>query len=510
VRTGSFGQMPVSYWIDSTPETEFPALSGEVRVDVAVLGGGITGLTAATLLKEAGKTVALVEARRIVRGVTGYTTAKVTAGHGLIYDDLTQSFGERGARIYAHANQAAIEHIASWVEQRGISCDFERATNYVYSEEAKDVERMQREADAASRAGLPASFVREVPLPFDVQGAVALTGQAQFHPRKYLLPLAQALPGDGSHVLEQTRATGVSRGRPARVETPRGVVVADHVFLATHIPFLDRGLFFAKAHPHRSYAITAPIDPARAPEGMYINAGTPSRSIRTVRRDGEPLLLIGGDGHKPGEEPDTEQRYRNLETFMRDRFGIESEVTHRWSTQDYMSVDRVPYVGRLTRRAGNLYAATGFGKWGLTNGTVAALIVSDAILGRENEWAELFDAQRLKPRAAARRFTSENAKVAWRFFADRVRTDDSDRLARLQPGQGAVVRRGTELVAVSRDDAGELTGVSAICTHLRCVVAWNTAERSWDCPCHGARFLPDGSLIQWPATRDLEPKSLPD
>ena len=497
--------MPVSYWIDSTPDTDYPPLDGSVEVDVAVLGAGITGLTAATLLKEAGKTVAVVDAKRVGRGVTGYTTAKVTSGHGAIYASIESNFGADGARTYADSNQSALEWIADRVAGESIDCDFERVPNYVYAETAEEAQALRDEAKSGQRAGLPASFVDETPLPFEVAGAVRLENQAQFHPRKYLLALAAALPGDGSHVFELTRALDVHRGEPHRVDTDRGEIRARDVIVATHIPFLDRGLFFAKAHPHRSYALTIPIDTDRAPEGMFINAGTPTRSIRVVVDRDRQLLLVGGEGHRPGEEPDTERPYRTLEEFARKEFGVDGEVTHRWSTQDYLSVDRVPYVGRVTRRSDHLLTATAYGKWGLTNGTVAAHILTDDVLGRPNPWASLYDAKRLKPKASAKKLVVENAKVARHLVGDRFGVANRDAVDALQPGEGVVVRAGLHHVAVSRADDGSLRRVSAACTHLGCLVAWNSAERSWDCPCHGSRFTPDGSVIQGPAVSDLDP-----
>ncbi len=502
--------MPVSYWIDSTPETAFPPLEEGLSVDVAILGAGITGLTAATLLKEAGKTVAVLDAKRIVRGVTGYTTAKLTSGHGLVYDRLIKSFGLDGARTYAESNEAAIEHVARWVAERGIECDFERTSNYVYTESESEVEGIQAEVEAAAKVGLPVSFVTETELPYPVAGAIELANQAQFHPRKYLLPLAEVIPGEGSHVFEQTRALDVRQGDPCRVATDRGTLEARDVVLATHIPFLDRGLFFAKAHPYRGYALTVEIDEAAAPAGMYITSTQPSRTIRSIpRAGGGTLLLLGGEGHKPGEEADTEARYRTIETFAGERFGA-TTVTHRWSTQDYISVDHVPYIGKLGRRAEHLYVATGFNKWGLTSGTLAAMILSDLILGRPNPWANLYDANRLTARASARAFFSENARVAAHFVGDRLRRSKGRPAEELRPGEGAVLKIGGERLGVSRDDEGTLHAVSAVCTHLRCIVGWNAAERSWDCPCHGSRFSPTGTVIEGPAVDDLPARLLPE
>ena len=446
-----------------------------------------------------------MDAKRVARGVTGYTTAKVTSGHGAMYASIASSFGDDGARTYAEANQAALEWIADRVKGESIDCDFERVANYVYAETAEEAQMLRDEAEAEQRAGLPASFVDETPLPFDVAGAVRLENQAQFHPLKYLLALVAALAGDGSHVFENTRAVRVHRGEPHRIEAGDGEIRAVDVIVATHIPFLDRGLFFAKAHPHRSYALTIPIGADRAPEGMFINAGTPTRSIRVVADGDRRLLLVGGEGHKPGEEPDTEGRYRTLEAFARERFEVDGEVTHRWSTQDYLSVDRVPYVGRVTRRSRHLLTATGYGKWGLTNGTVAAHILADDVLGRPNPWASLYDAKRLKPKASAKKLVVENAKVARHLVGDRFAVAKRDAADALQPGEGVVIRAGLHHVAVSRADDGSLQRVSAACTHLGCLVAWNPAELSWDCPCHGSRFTAQGTVIQGPAVSDLTP-----
>ena len=269
-----------SFWLETTPDTDYPALTEGVSVDVAVVGAGITGVAAAVLLKRAGKTVALVEAKRIVCGATGYTTAKVTAGHGLSYTKIRDSFGADGARIYAEANQGALERIAQFVEEDGIDCDFERKPNYAYAEDDEQAKQVEREVEVEREAGLPVALVRETPLPFEVKAALRMENQAQFHPRKYLLTLAATIPGDGSHVFENSRVTKVKHGEPCEVETEQGKLRARDVILATHLPFLDRGLFFTKAYAHRSYAVAAPIGGAPDPEGMYINAGTPTRSVR--------------------------------------------------------------------------------------------------------------------------------------------------------------------------------------------------------------------------------------
>lgn len=496
-----------SLWIGTTPETDYPTLTDSVDVDVCVVGAGITGITAAVLLKRAGKTVALLESRRIVQGATGYTTAKVTAGHGLGYTKIREAIGEEGARVYAEANQAALEWIARLVEEDGIDCDFERKVNYVYAEDDEQAKQVEQELAVQRAAGLDARLVRATPLPFRVTAALRLEGQAQFHPRRYLLALTATIPGDGSHVFENSRVQTVKHGEPCEVIADQGVVRARDVVVATHLPILDRGLFFARTYPHRSYAIAAPIDPSRAPEGMFINAGTPTRSIRTIP-DGERLYLqVGGNGHKVAAEEDTPARYDQLEEFLREHWPGAGEVEYRWSTQDYMPHDQVPYVGRVRRGSEHLYTATGFNKWGMTNGTAAALTISDAILGRTNPWAETFDSKRINATGLKKALT-ENAGVGFRFFADRLRRADRGSVDDLRPGEGGLVRVRGRKAAVYRGDDGVLHAHSPVCRHLFCLVDWNPAERSWDCPCHGSRYAADGRVIQGPATKDLKKREL--
>ncbi|HEX6292091.1 MAG TPA: FAD-dependent oxidoreductase [Herpetosiphonaceae bacterium] len=498
----------MSLWIATAPGPTFPRLLGDLTVDVAILGGGIAGLTTATLLKQAGKTVAVIEADQVVRGVTGYTTAKVTAQHNLIYADLIDTFGEDAARIYAHSNQAALERIAQFVAEDGIDCDFERKPNYCYSESATDLTMLEEEVTAAQNLGLPASLVTATGLPFPVAGALRVDHQAQFHPRKYLLQLAARIPGAGSFIFEHTRALDVEESNPHRVITDQGVLQAQDVVVATHYPILDRGLFFARVFPRREYVICVRANEGTDPHGMYISIGEPTRSVRTAPSPDGLLLVIGGEKHRPGEDPDTNARYRQLEHFARERFGCD-QVVYRWSTQDTYAVDRVPYIGRLRPGADHLYVATGFGAWGMTNGTLAGMIIADAILGVVNPWAELYYPSRLNLRASAAKLLKEGANVARHFIGDRLAGGETFPDA-IPPGEGAIVNHHGEKVAVYKDEQGKLHGVSPVCTHLGCLVGWNTAEKSWDCPCHGSRFDVTGQVIHGPAVANLAQQNLAD
>ena len=501
-------QLNRSYWLEPAKAGVYSPLAETVDVDVAVIGAGITGVTAAHLLKKAGKTVALVEAAGIGYGATGYTTAKLTVGQSLIYRDLIDSFDVETARAYASSNQQAIEQVEALVRGLAIECDFERASNFVYTESAEKVQDLEREVGAARAAGIDAVLTTETDLPYQVRGAIRVDEQAQFHPWKYIAALAQLMPGEGSHVFELTRAAHVRSGDPCIVETPSGSVRARHVVVATQLPFLDRGFFFAKAHPTKSYAVAASVD--EAPRGMYISIDQPTRSVRsTPGEDGRRVLIVGGEGHKPGADPDTDARYAKLERFMDERFGVPS-AEYRWSTHDYMPVDRLPYIGRLRRGDDRVLIATGFAKWGMTKGTLAASILADAVLGRPNEWADLYDAKRFDVKQSALKFGKENGEVGLRFFRDRLRPRDGrEEIDRLAPGEGTIARLGGKQYAVYRDENGRLQTLSARCTHLGCIVGWNPADRAWECPCHGSRFAADGAVVQGPATADLRAQKLP-
>lgn len=502
----SLSGKPKSYWIDSTTSNNFSSLEPGISVDVAVVGAGIAGITAATLLKKAGKTVALIEAQDVAMGTTGHTTAKVTSLHQLIYATLIDKVGEEKARIYGESQQAAIEQVASLVAQEQIDCDFQRKSAYTFAEAEKNLKQIEEEVEAALRCGLPASFVRETSLPFPIAGAVRFDNQAQFHPRKYLLALAKLLPGNGSYVFENTRVQNVEEGEPCQVITDRGPLSAKKVLVTTHVPILDQGLFFAKSYPETSYLIAAPIDDAKAPDGMFIGVGDGYRSIRTTPSPEGTLLIIGGEGHKTGSITETEEPYLKLESYIRERFGVES-VKYRWSSHDMKSMDQLPYVGKLTPASNHIYVATGFSLWGMSNGTMSGMLLTDLVLENPNPWANLYDATRVTPFLSAESLKN-NLDVGRHWVGDRLKGAKEEALSELGKGQGKLVNVDGDQIAAYRDDAGTLHTCSAVCTHLGCIVNWNSAEKTWDCPCHGAQFTGEGKVFHGPAVKDLEPKAV--
>jgi len=502
-------------WIDRSESTDYDPLDGGLDVDVAVVGGGIVGVTTALKLKERGKSVALIERDRILLGVTGHTTAKVTALHGLIYDYLTENVGEEQARLYAEANESAIDDVEETVAEHDIDCDFERAPAYTYTpQQAEDPDYRQHrreiraEVEAARRAGLDASFVEETDLPYDVGGAVRVDDEAHFHPRNYLLELARAVPGEGSHVFEETTVEDVSGGDPCSVETGQGTVTADDVVLATHFPIRDDGFYFARLTPKRSYVVAATLNEP-APEGMYYQPYDPYFSVRPYLASEEPMVLVGGQNHRTGEGGSTETRFERLEAQARNHFDVDA-VEYRWSTQDYKSVDRVPFVGQAGPQTSDVYVATGFGGWGMTNGTAASVLLADLITGRENPWEGVYTPTRLRARASKGELVSHNAHSMTHLAKDFLRQRPAVDLDSVGPGEAEVFEGEQDPVAVYRDDDGQVHAVSAVCTHMGCQVSWNDGERSWDCACHGSRFDVDGAVLETPATDPLEPIDLTD
>jgi glycine/D-amino acid oxidase-like deaminating enzyme/nitrite reductase/ring-hydroxylating ferredoxin subunit len=470
-----------SYWMASTPESNYPSLPGDIHVEVAIIGGGIVGITSAFLLKRAGVAVAVIEADRIISGVTGYTTAKITSQHGLIYNKLISELGREKAKQYAESNQAAIDRIEYIVRSGEISCDFVNKPSYVYAGSEDSAQKILDEVRAARSLGLPASFESDLLLPFENYGSVRFSHQAQFHPRKYLCALAREIQGDGCHIFEETRAMGIEGGEPIVIKTDRGTVRADDVIQATHFPIVDKpGELFKKLNQSMSYVLGVRIEEP-FPDGMFINAEGNARSLRSQPAKGGELVLVVGDGHLTGTGNPTNEHYRHLGEWARSIYTMLS-IDYHWSTQDVMSDDNVPLIGRITPDSEHSYVATGFQKWGMTTGTAAAMIITDMILGMDNPWAEVYDPSRSKP--------FEPLSIREEAFG-------------LALGQGAVIEKGDEKVAAYRDSQGVIHTLNPSCRHMGCFVSWNDAEKTWDCPCHGSRYNALGEVIQSPTVYGL-------
>jgi glycine/D-amino acid oxidase-like deaminating enzyme/nitrite reductase/ring-hydroxylating ferredoxin subunit len=490
-----------SLWLGTAEPTTYPGLSGDLSCDVAVLGGGITGLLTALLLKRDGAKVAVLETRRVGSGVTGCTTAKVTALQQTIYSRLRSRHGQETAAVYAEGSRAGVEAIAELTAAEGIECDLERRPAFTYAAAEGERSKVEQEHEAAREAGLDTELVDSPDLPLETFGAVRLDDQLQLHPVRYVQGLAAAVEDGESRVLEGTAALKVDAGDPVRVKTARGTVSAERVVVATHYPLLDRSLFFARLEPARSYCIAARIE-GSPPRGMSISAGSTTRSIRSYG----DLLVLGGEGHPTGARKATRERYELLERFAREHWRV-AEIPYRWSAQDPTSWDLLPVIGPYHPGASRLFVASGFHKWGLSSAAFAGRLLADLIAGRDNPWAATFNPNRVGL-GGVPKLAKMNGKVAIDFVGDRLLpalSTDTDSIA---PGEARVIRDGLGKTGVYRDDGGRLHAVSLRCTHLGCLLRFNGAERSWDCPCHGSRFDVDGAVLEGPATRALGTKEI--
>lgn len=493
-----------SIWVDTTPKTNYPTLPSDLQTDVCVVGAGIAGLTAAYLLSKAGKKVVLIEALKIAGGTSGYTTAKITSLHGLIYDFLITHFGREKAKIYGDSNEWAVGEYVRIIEEEKIECNLTRADAYTYT--SGNTNDIHKEFEAAKKLNLLVSYEEDVQLPFiTFKAGVKFANQAHFHPRKYLLSLAEIIIKHNGQIFENTRALDIQENGKIKVICNHGTVTASDVVMATNYPFYDKNFFFLKMQQSRSYAYA--IEPKISDfEAMILGMGKDEPSVRPFKERDKSWLIVGGGERILGVSEDVNQQFFKLQELVEKLF--EKPVFgYRWMAQDSTPIDRLPYIGRLHSKSGHLYVTTGFDKWGMTKSLVSARLLTDLILGNKNPWAELYDPGRLNLTASVGKFFSFGENVV-RGFGAKLFGGESDDLGSLPKNQGKIIKRNGEQIAVYKDEKGEIQAVSAVCTHMGCIVGWNNEAKTWDCPCHGSRFDPTGKVIQGPAVKNLEKKKI--
>lgn len=490
-----------SVWFATAGGPSFPPLRGDISVDVAIVGAGITGLTAATALAEAGRSVAVLEAGRLGGGVTGGTTAEMDWPTDAGVSGLLSKYGEQTAKITIVAGLQAIDRIATWVRRYGINCEFKRVPGYYYTESPDELRELDDEVGAAQRLGFPAMRLDRAPLPFDHAGAVRYGNEALMHPLRYIYGLADHIAGERCQFYEHTRVTNVEEGTPCRVTTEHGVVLARKVVLATHSPLGLRLSVHTRVAPYRSYVVAARLAEPLA-DGFFFDNEEPYHYLRRLSDADPNLALIGGADHKTGQREDPEASWRELEAYARERLKVEA-IERRWSAQVFVSSDDLPLIG-LDAGAEHTYVATGYAGTGITLGTYAGMLIADSILGRRNAAAELFTPRRVHVVAGSRKFVSENLNVAKQFVEDYLTTGPRHRIDAIPEGEGVVAELDGKKVALYRDESSQVHKLSAVCTHARCIVRWNPAEKSWDCPCHGSRYSAMGEVIDGPALEGLE------
>ncbi|HSU37436.1 MAG TPA: FAD-dependent oxidoreductase [Propionibacteriaceae bacterium] len=491
-----------SLWLDRPDRIETDQFVSGADYDDVVVGAGLTGLVTAVLLARAGRRVAVVEARQVGAVTTGNTTAKLSLLQGTVLSNLIRFHSERVAAAYVEANWEGQSWLLRYCADHQIPV--ERRDAFTYAGKKSGASAVRKEYEVASRLGLEVTRVDAAELPYRTYGAVRLAEQAQFDPLDVLTTLAADLRSRAGVLAEGVRVEGVSAGSRTTVKTSAGSVTAENVILATGVPILDRGLYWAKVTPMRSYALAFRV-PGEIPQGMYLSADSPSRSLRTAGHAGEEVLLVGGNGHPVGRHrTPPSQLVADLSAWTARNFPG-AERTHVWSAQDYQSHNHAPFVGLLPRGGGSVYLATGYNKWGMTNAVAAGLRISAEVLGGNLPWAKILGSRFSKPASVAKTVQA-NAVVGAAATAGWVGAELRPLSASARTpaeGEGVVGNVRGAPVAVSTVD-GTTCAVSAICTHLGGVLRFNDLEKSWDCPLHGSRFAADGSVLEGPATKNLK------
>ncbi|MDQ2695284.1 MAG: FAD-dependent oxidoreductase [Pseudomonadota bacterium] len=496
-----------SLWMATADVPPRPALEQDIQTEVCIIGAGIAGLSTAYFLAHAGKKVVVLEAGAIGGGMSARTTAHINNAFDDGYAEVERLHGAEGARGVADSHSAAIDHIEAIVRKENIDCEFERVDGYLFVPRGESPEALDRELAAAQRAGLQGvERLARAPLDcFDTGPCLRFPRQGQFHLLKYLAGLAAAVERAGGVIHANTRVRHTHSGRPAQARTEAGATVsAGHLVVATNSPINDHVTLHTKQAPYTTYVIGARVPGDAVPPMQLWDTADPYHYVRVQRlpQADYDVLMVGGEDHKTGQAQDAQARWQRLEAWARERFPMIEAVDYRWSGQVMEPVDALAFIGRNPGDSPNVYVATGDSGDGMTHGTLAGMLLADLILGRENPWAGLYDPAR-KPLSAVGEYLSENLNVA-RQFADYVSGGEADSVDAIAPGQGAVVRSGLTKIAAYRDEDGALHRCSAVCTHLNCIVAWNPAEATWDCPCHGSRFDRYGRVINGPAHQDLK------
>lgn len=493
----------VSLWQETVnPNQELSRTYNNTVFDVAIVGGGITGITLALSLQRQGKRCVVFEARNLCFGTTGGTTAHINTVMDNPYPVMIKDFGLEGAQIVARAAKDAIGLIESNVAEYNIDCGFEKVNAYLFSQDEKQTSELNDIYAACNEVGVTAEVAHEIPVPINFRKAIEIPGQAKFHPTRYVLALAKVFEEIGGVILEQCRVTDIEEGEVISIQTTLDKFQARTLVYATHIP-PGINLLHLRCPAYRSYAMAVKLKDQDYPQDLAYDMYDPYHYYRTQEIDGQKYLIAGGEDHKTGENSNTNKSFLQLESHIRSHFNV-AEISHRWSSQYFEPVDGLPYIGKLPGANENVLVATGYGGNGMTYSHVAVLELSELILMKASRYSELFSPGRIKPVAGFTEFVKHNTDVVGQFIGKWFATERLEQLSSLSADEGKVVKLNNETMALYKDETGALHAVNPTCTHMKCAVAWNAAEKSWDCPCHGARYSVDGEVLTGPADANLE------
>ena len=501
-----FSPVEGSIWPVTTKIPESFRLQENLCADICIIGAGIAGLTTAYLLAREGKSVVVLDKNSIGGGETANTTAHLSSFPDATYREIERLHGVEGARLTARSHTAAIGQIETIVGEEEIDCDFERVDAYLFLAEGDSENNLHAEYEATNRAGVSVKELTAAPINVDLGPCVHFPNQAQFHPLKYVSGLAIAIKRLGGHIFSDTEASEMKGGKTAEVKTKNGATVsASSIVVATNTPVNDWVKMHTKQAAYRTYAIGIVVDLDSIPKALYWDTANPFHYVRLQRihskNEVHDVLIVGGEDHKTGQADDAEERFSRLAAWARTVFPGIADAQYRWSGQIIDSMDGLAFIGRNPGDDPNVYIVTGDSGVGMTHGTIAGMLIRDLILNRKNPWESLYDPSRKTLRATLT-FARENLNVVGEY-ANWITPGDVGNVSEIKPGTGAVLRQGLSKLAVYRDQAGEAHEMSAVCTHLGCIVAWNSAEGSWDCPCHGSRFDPQGNILNGPAVAPL-------
>lgn len=495
----------VSYWIDTTPQTSYAPLQADAEADVAIVGGGIAGLTAAYLLAQVGKSVVLLDRERIAMAETGHTTAHLQTVIDTRLSDLVPRFGFDNTKLAWDSQMEAVRLIEQIARERQISCELTRLDAYLYSPHEKDRRLLKEERRLARKMGYACEWAEKAEIPYrSAKHAIRFEDQGKFHVRKYLLGVAREAERMGAKLHEGTEVVEVDGGRKVKLRTREGHAVKAKWFLScTNTPFVGAETIHTKLRPYRTYAVGALVPRAIFHEKLYWDTLDPYHYTRVERKGEMDLVILGGEDHRVGEVQETQKAWGLLFQYLREATD-ESTPAYQWSGEVMETMDDLPYIGRIPGRGENELMVTGDSGTGMTNGTIGALMLAERALGRGTPWDELYDPQRaLAEPHPAREWVKHNLNAGATLAKRLLQPSELKDVAELRDGEGAVMKLGGKPVAVSRGEDGDLRAVSGVCTHMGCSVKWNSGERSWDCGCHGSRFAPTGEILHGPAAQPL-------